>query len=116
MSFKTESEMISTALNSSLFQPEEQRKILIQTEKEGLFGRPDILLSFYTDGAFLDNEIITWIIPKDAIGNPRNGQIIENIVPHTHLRYPESSGIPMWDLFKDLPWNAKVTKDYILEY
>jgi hypothetical protein len=63
-----------------------------------------------------DNEIITWIIPKDAIGNPNTGQIIENIVPHTHLRYPESSGIPMWDLFKDLTWNAKVTKDYIIQY
>lgn len=62
------------------------------------------------------DEIITWIIPKDAIGNPANGQKIENIVPHTHLRYPESSGIPMWDLFKDLPWNAKVTKDYIIKY
>ena len=62
------------------------------------------------------NHIITWIIPKDAIGNPNTGQKIENIVPHTHLRYPESSGIPMWDLFKDLPWNAKITKDYILQY
>jgi hypothetical protein len=62
------------------------------------------------------NEIITWIIPKDAIGNPTKGQIISNIVPHTHLRYPESSGIPMWDLFKDLPWNAKTTRDYKIQY
>ena len=62
------------------------------------------------------NDIITWIIPKDAIGNPSTGLKITNIVPHTHLRYPESSAIPMWDLFKDLPWNAKVTKDYIIEY
>jgi hypothetical protein len=63
-----------------------------------------------------NNEIITWIIPKDAIGNPIKGQIIENIVPHTHLRYTESSGLPMWDLFKDLTWNAKFTKDYTINY
>jgi len=44
------------------------------------------------------------------------GQIIENIVPHTHLRHTESSGRPMWDLFKDLPWNAKITKDYTINY
>ncbi len=63
-----------------------------------------------------NNEIITWIIPKDAIGNPIKDQIIENIVPHTHLRYTESSGLPMWDLFKDLPWNAKIIKDYTIRY
>ena len=61
-------------------------------------------------------DIITWIIPKDAIGNPSLGLKITNIVPHTHLRYPESSGIPMWDLFKDLPWNAIATRDYIIKY
>ena len=62
------------------------------------------------------NNIITWIIPKTAIGNPSTGLKISNILPHTHLRYPEYSIIPMWDLFKDLPWNAKVTNDYIIKY
>jgi len=62
------------------------------------------------------NDIITWIIPKDSIDYPSNGNKLENIVPHTHLRYPESSGFPMWDLFKDLPWNAKITKDYTIIY
>ena len=62
------------------------------------------------------NNIITWIIPKNAIGNPTTGLKITNIVPHTHLRNTESSGLPMWDLFKDLPWNAKITKDYIIKY
>ena len=62
------------------------------------------------------SDIISWIIPKDAIGNPSIGNKITNIIPHTHLRYPESSGIPMVDLFKDLPWNAKVIKDYQFEY
>ena len=32
------------------------------------------------------NNIITWIIPKNAIGNPSTGLIISNILPHTHLR------------------------------
>jgi hypothetical protein len=62
------------------------------------------------------NDIINWIIPKNAIGNPWMDSKITNIVPHTHLRYPESTGLPMIDLFKDLPWNAKVTKDYQIEY
>jgi hypothetical protein len=79
--------------------------------------RDDYLDYVKCDGTIdSDNEIITWIIPKDAIGNPVNGQKIENILPHTHLRYPESSGFPMWDLFKDLPWNAIVTKDYLIQY
>jgi len=64
----------------------------------------------------ITNNIITWIIPKNAIGNPTTGLKITNIVPHTHLRHTESSGLPMWDLFKDLPWNAKITKDYIIKY
>lgn len=62
------------------------------------------------------NNIINWIIPKNAIGNPWIGSKITDIVPHTHLRYPESSGLPMVDLFKDLPWNAKYVKDYQIEY
>lgn len=62
------------------------------------------------------NNIINWIIPKNEIGNPWMGSKITDIVPHTHLRYPESSGLPMVDLFKDLPWNAKYIKDYKIEY
>jgi hypothetical protein len=62
------------------------------------------------------NNIITWIIPKDEIGNPSKGVELTNILPHTHLRYPESSGFPMWDLFKDLPWNAKIVKDYSIQF
>ena len=62
------------------------------------------------------NDIITWIIPKNAIGNPTIGLKITNIIPHTHLRHTESSGLPLWDLFKDLPWNAKITKDYVIQY
>jgi hypothetical protein len=61
-------------------------------------------------------DIITWIIPKTAIGNPSKGSTITDIVPVTSLRYPEDSVIPMWDLFKDLPWNALVMKDYQIQY
>ena len=64
----------------------------------------------------VNNDIITWIIPKDSIGYPSNSNKLENIAPHTHLRYTESSGFPMWDLFKDLPWNAKIIKDYIVQF
>jgi hypothetical protein len=62
------------------------------------------------------NDIITWIIPKDAIGNPTTGLKITDIFPHTHLRNTPSSGLPLWDLFKDLSWNAKITRDYIIRY
>jgi hypothetical protein len=62
------------------------------------------------------NDIITWIIPKTAIGNPSKGSTITKIIPITSLRYPEDSVIPMWDLFKDLPWNALVMKDYQIQY
>jgi hypothetical protein len=63
-----------------------------------------------------DTNIITWIIPKHAIGNPSSGGKITNIVPNTHLRYPQGSGFPMWDLFKDLPWNAFFRKDYQIQF
>jgi hypothetical protein len=63
-----------------------------------------------------DNDVISWIVPKDGIGSPNIGQIIENIVPHTHLRFPEYSGFPLWDLFKDLPWNANYVRDYQVKY
>jgi len=76
----------------------------------------------YVDFVFCDGtidsstDIITWIIPKTAIGNPTTGSNITDIVPVTSLRYPDYSIIPMWDLFKDLPWNALVMKDYQIQY
>lgn len=63
-----------------------------------------------------NTEIITWIIPKDIIGNPTIGTKITNFIPHTHLRYPESTGFPLIDLFKDLPWNSKIMNDYQIMY
>jgi hypothetical protein len=62
------------------------------------------------------NHIITWIIPKNAIGNPSKGSKITNISALTDLRYPEGSVIPSVDLFKDLTWNALVMKDYQIQY
>jgi len=79
--------------------------------------RNDYIDFVVCDGAIDSvNDIITWKIPKTAIGNPSTGLKITNILPHTHLRYPEYSLIPMWDLFKDLPWNAISTRDYIIKY
>ena len=85
-------------------------------------GQSDEQGNDYVDFVICDGDIdsstdiITWIIPKNAIGNPSKGSTITNIVPMTALRYPEESVIPMWDLFKDLPWNALVTKDYQIQY
>jgi hypothetical protein len=69
------------------------------------------------EGDFDDTtSIITWIVPKENIGNPMKGNKITNIVPHTHIRFPLDSGRVKFDLFKDLPWNALITKDYTIEY
>jgi hypothetical protein len=62
------------------------------------------------------SDIITWIIPKNAIGNPSKRGTITNIAALTDLRYPEGSVIPSVDLFKDLTWNALVMKDYQIQY
>jgi len=85
-------------------------------------GRWDEQGNDYVDFVICDGDIdsstdiITWIIPKTAIGNPSKGSTITNIVPGTALRYPEDSVIPMWDLFKDLPWNAFLRNDYQILY
>ncbi|MCX6664077.1 MAG: hypothetical protein NTZ75_07505 [Euryarchaeota archaeon] len=62
------------------------------------------------------NNTITWIVPKETIGYPHTGNILTDISPHTHLRFTDNSGLPLWDLFKDLPWNAKSIKDYTIQY
>jgi hypothetical protein len=85
-------------------------------------GRWDEQGNDYVDFVICDgdinssSDIITWIIPKNAIGNPSKGSTITNIVPITTLRYPENSVVPMWDLFKDFPWNAWCRNDYIIQY
>jgi hypothetical protein len=87
-----------------------------------LAGKTDQERNDYEDYVICDgdidniNNIISWAIPKNAIGNPTLGSKLTDIAPHTHLRYPESSGIPMVDLFKDLTWNAKILKDYQIEF
>jgi len=85
-------------------------------------GRWDEQDNDYVDFVICDGDIdsstdiITWIIPKTAIGNPSKGSTITNLVPVTSLRYPDESVIPMWDLFKDLPWNAFLRNDYQILY
>jgi hypothetical protein len=63
-----------------------------------------------------ENDVITWEVPKNAIGSPQPGDVLNNISPHTHLRFTYESGLPMMDLFKDLSGNAKTTKEYIIQY
>ena len=71
----------------------------------------------YCDGNInVEENTITWIIPKEAIGNPHTGNALTYIYPSTHLRFTDKSGLPPMDLFKDLPWNAKLIKDYIIQY
>jgi len=54
----------------------------------------------------IDNDIITWIIPKDAIGDPHPGDLLTKPFASTHLRFPFNINLPHCDLFKDLSWNA----------
>ena len=69
------------------------------------------------DGVFDDEtNIITWIVPKEGIGNPVQLAKITNIIPFTVIRFPLDSGKVKFDLFKDLPWNAVISKDYTIKY
>jgi len=69
------------------------------------------------DGMFdTDSNVITWEVSKDTIGNPQPFSKLINIFPSTHLRFTDNSGLPLMDLFKDLSWNAKTTKDYVIQY
>ena len=72
---------------------------------------------YYCDGVFdKENNIITWEINKDLIDNPSQGSKVEYIGPHTHYREVDDSGKPTMDYAKDIPSNAIVIKDYILQY
>jgi hypothetical protein len=72
---------------------------------------------FECDGTYdFENNIITWMVPKDVVGNLQPGDVLYDICPHTHLRFPYESGLPMMDLFKDLSNNAKTSNDYIIQY
>ena len=72
---------------------------------------------YYCDGT-LDDEsnIITWEIQKSKIGNPQHGDLLTEPFAYTDNRFTEESGITRIDLFKDLSWNAKIRKDYIIQY
>ena len=70
-----------------------------------------------SDGTIdVDQNIITWIVPKAFLGNPPKGATITSIQPHTHLRFTDDSGLPLMDLFKDLSWNGKLSKEYVIQY
>ena len=83
---------------------------------ENTYGGDDYEWDTCSGNFDLDNNIITWEIPKDAIGNPQKGDKLTYIFPSTHLRFRDDSNLPRMDLFKDLAWNAKIIKDYTIEY
>lgn len=59
-----------------------------------------------------ENNIITWVIPKDKIDNPHMGTKLIGISAHTHLRQLSDAGEGP-DLAKDLAGNAK---DYTIKF
>jgi hypothetical protein len=61
------------------------------------------------------HSIMTWIIPKTAIGNPHKGDVLTDPFAMTDLRFPFSSFMPHFDLFKDLAWNAWYRNDYTIQ-
>ena len=64
----------------------------------------------------LEKNIITWSVPKEFMQNLRKGSTITSISLSTGLRFTDASGLPLMDLFKDLSWNAKSSKDYVIQY
>jgi hypothetical protein len=64
----------------------------------------------------VEQNIITWSVPKEFIGNPWKGTTIQNIFLGTVLRCTDESGLPQMDLFKDTGYNAKITKSYVIQY
>jgi hypothetical protein len=80
-------------------------------------GDDDLDECIYCDGVFDDdNNIITWIVPKDWIGNLRSGDEIYSPSAHAIFRFTTDSGLPRLDFFKDLSNNAKTKKDYTVLY
>jgi len=76
----------------------------------------DIIDDWYEIESTFDenNNIITWIIPKDKIDNPTTGVKIRDISAHTHLRRISDTEGP--DLSKDLTLDPIVKNDYIIKY
>lgn len=69
------------------------------------------------EGTFdADSDVLTWRMPKAAVGDPPQSARLENIHPHTHLRPTGEGMFPPADLFKDLSHNAKTTTDYTIKY
>ena len=72
---------------------------------------------YYCDGTLdVESNIITWEIQKSKIGNPQHGDLLTEPFAYTDNRFTEESGRPRIDLFKDLSWNAKIRKDYVIQY
>ena len=61
-----------------------------------------------------EKNIITWMIPKYAIGNPQPNDLLTSTSAVTTLRCTEESGLPQIDLLKDIA--LKGNKDYTIQY
>lgn len=60
----------------------------------------------------VENDIITWKIPKNYIDDYQIGVELYDIRASTHLQKSEKTPFLWLDLFKDLPGNAKLQKTY----
>ena len=67
------------------------------------------------DGTFdYEKNIITWEIPKNAIGDPQPKDILTSTAAVTTLRFTDESGLPRMDLLKDIALHGN--KDYTIQY
>ena len=101
-------------------------EVQVTIHPEGVYGVPYVCIYYghddYSDfhecNCILDENknIITWEVPKDVIGAPQAGDSLTHPFAFTNNRCTEESGMPRIDLFKDNTLNAKVLKDYIIQY
>jgi hypothetical protein len=59
-----------------------------------------------------ENDVITWIVPKTAIGDPQPGDTLTSTCAVTTLRHVWPSGRPSMDLLKDLTQRLMGTPDF----
>jgi len=87
------------------------------TVARSIDGDDDVEQREFCEGTFdVENNVLTWEIPKTAVGDPSQGSRLYNIHPNALLRPTGRSLLPPVDLFKDLVNNAKTTGDYTIKY
>lgn len=99
---------------------------VIKIHPTGIYGTPQVCRYYghddYSDFCIVDcslnvdDNIITWQIPKDKIGDPKVGDNLIDPFGYSDLRNTEESGKNRADLFKDFTHNARWTKEYTIQY